>query len=178
MLSCQQCSAHIEIKHGRRPKFCSGKCRQKSYRERRAGVKRLQALSVGRWARASGKRPVMVDGSSASTTSPSTWSPLREVLSSTAGDGFGIMLGNGAGIACHVLSNALDGDGVLVDWAVKVLVGIESPLFVEVSSNRRGLHVFVKSDERPGARRIMPGGGRHEFYSKDRFVRTTGEAFK
>ena len=178
MLSCQQCSAYIEIKHGRRPKFCSGKCRQRAHRERRSQIERLKSLSVGRWVRADGKRPICVDGTPASTTSPSTWSPLHEVLSSTAGDGFGIMLGNGAGIACHVLSNALGDDGVLVDWAGKVLAGIESPLFVEVSQNRRGLHVFVKSDERPGARRIMPGGGRHEFYSKERFIRTTGEAFK
>lgn len=188
-MKCEQCGENIGIggRRGRTPRFCSSACRQKAYRSRKAGINSTSKslvevfpepmASVTNWVRADGKRPICVDGTPASTTSPTTWSPLHEVLSSTVGDGFGIMLGNGAGIACHVLSNALDGDGVLVDWAVKVLVGIESPLFVEVSQNRRGLHVFVKSDERPGARRIMPGGGRHEFYSKGRFIRTTGEDF-
>ena len=189
-MKCEQCGENIGIggRRGRTPRFCSSACRQKAYRSRKSKAITASSplgevfpepmASVTNWVRADGKRPLCVDGQHASTTSPATWSPLHEVLSSSAGDGFGIMLGNGTGIACHVLSNALDSEGVLVDWAAKVLAGIESPLFVEVSHNHRGLHVFVKSDERPGVRRIMPGGGRHEFYSKERFIRTTGEAFK
>ena len=110
MLSCQQCSAYIEIKHGRRPKFCSGKCRQRAHRERRSQIERLKSLSVGRWVRASGKRPVMVDGSAASSTNPATWASFAEVQSG-AGDGFGVVL-DGSGLGCYDFDNCFDG-GVL-----------------------------------------------------------------
>ena len=104
-LICEQCGGHFESvgARGRTPRFCSAACKQKSYRERRAGVKRLRALSVGRWVRASGKRPVMVDGSSASSTNPATWASFAEVQSG-AGDGFGVVL-DGSGLGCYDFDN-------------------------------------------------------------------------
>lgn len=84
-------------------------------------------------------------------------------VQSGAGDGFGVMLGDGLG--CWDLDKCIDGD-VLAPWARDVLVGIEAPLFVEVSMSGTGLHVFVESPEGPGRR-----CGGVEFYSRARFIR-------
>ena len=171
MLSCQQCSAHIEIKHGRRPKFCSGKCRQKSYRERRAGVKRLRALSVGRWVRAVGKRPVMVDGSAASSTNPATWASFAEVQAG-AGDGFGVVL-DGSGLGCFDFDNCFD-EGALKPAIRDFIAGIAYPIvYVERSVSGNGLHVFVEAEKQRGFRRDGV-----EFYTWGRFIRMTLDSFR
>ena len=152
MLSCQQCSAHIEIKHGRRPKFCSGKCRQRAHRERRSQIERLKSLSVGRWVRASGKRPVMVDGSAASSTNPATWASFAEVQKSNAGDGFGVVL-DGSGLGCYDFDNCFD-DGVLKPAIRDFIAGIAYPIvYVERSMSGNGLHVFVEAEKQRGFRR-------------------------
>ncbi len=79
----------------------------------------------------------------------------------------------GGGLACHDLDHALDG-GVLKPWAREVLAGIrERVLFTEVSVSGEGLHVFVEAPEGPGRRRVVGDGG-HEFYSRARFIRVTG----
>ena len=116
-----------------------------------------------------------VTGRAASSTDPSTWSTFAEVQASTAGDGFGVMLGGGH-LACHDLDHALDG-GVLKPWAREVLDGITEPvLFTEVSMSGEGLHVFVDAPEGPGWKRPVGDGG-HEFYSRGRFIRTTLRKF-
>ena len=171
MLSCQQCSAHIEIKHGRRPKFCSGKCRQRAHRERRSQIERLKSLSVGRWVRASGKRPVMVDGSSASSTDPATWASFTEVQKSNAGDGFGVVL-DGSGLGCYDFDNCFDG-GVLKPAVREFIAGIAYPIvYVERSVSGNGLHVFVEAEKQRGFRRDGV-----EFYAWGRFIRTTLREF-
>ena len=171
MLSCQQCSAHIEIKHGRRPKFCSGKCRQRAHRERRSQIERLKSLSVGRWVRASGKRPVMVDGSAASSTNPATWASFAEVQSG-AGDGFGVVL-DGSGLGCYDFDNCFDG-GVLKPAVRDFIAGIAYPIvYVERSMSGNGLHVFVEAGKQRGFRRDGV-----EFYSWGRFIRMTLDSFK
>ena len=171
MLSCQQCSAHIEIKHGRRPKFCSGKCRQRAHRERRSQIERLKSLSVGRWVRASGKRPVMVDGSAASSTNPATWASFADVQKSNAGDGFGVVL-DGSGLGCYDFDNCFDG-GVLKPAVRDFIAGIAYPIvYVERSMSGNGLHVFVEAEKQRGFRRDGV-----EFYSWGRFIRTTLSTF-
>ena len=171
MLSCQQCSAHIEIKHGRRPKFCSGKCRQRAHRERRSQIERLKSLSVGRWVRASGKRPVMVDGSAASSTNPVTWASFAEVQKSNAGDGFGVVL-DGSGLGCYDFDDCFDG-GVLKPAVRDFIAGIAYPIvYVERSVSGNGLHVFVEADKQRGFRRDGV-----EFYTWGRFIKTTLREF-
>ena len=171
MLSCQQCSAHIEIKHGRRPKFCSGKCRQRAHRERRSQIERLKSLSVGRWVRADGKRPAMVDGSAASSTNPATWASFAEVQKSNAGDGFGVVL-DGSGLGCYDFDNCFDG-GVLKPAVRDFIAGIAYPIvYVERSVSGNGLHVFVEAEKQRGFRRDGV-----EFYSWGRFIRTTLDTF-
>ena len=172
MLSCQQCSAHIEIKHGRRPKFCSGKCRQRAHRERRSQIERLKSLSVGRWVRADGKRPVMVDGSAASSTNPVTWASFAEVQKSNAGDGFGVVL-DGSGLGCFDFDNCFD-DGVLKSAVREFIAGIAYPIvYVERSMSGNGLHVFVEAEKQRGFRRDGV-----EFYTWGRFIRMTLDSFK
>ena len=165
MLSCQQCSAYIEIKHGRRPKFCSGKCRQRAHRERRSQIERLKSLSVGRWVRADGKRPVMVDGPAASSTNPATWASFAEVQSG-AGDGFGVVL-DGSGLGCYDFDNCFEG-GVLKPAVREFIAGIAYPIvYVERSVSGNGLHVFVEAEKQRGFRRDGV-----EFYTWGRFIRT------
>ena len=172
MLSCQQCSAHIEIKHGRRPKFCSGKCRQRAHRERRSQIERLKSLSVGRWVRADGKRPVMVDGSAASSTNPVTWASFAEVQKSNAGDGFGVVL-DGSGLGCYDFDNCFD-DGVLKPAVREFIAGIAYPIvYVERSVSGNGLHVFVEAEKQRGFRRDGV-----EFYTWGRFIRTPLDSYK
>ena len=169
---CEWCETELPraIKSGRSRRFCSARCRQAACRARKA-ERPSAGLSEGRWTRCEGKRPVTVTGRAASSTDPSTWSTFAEVQASSAGDGFGVMLGGGH-LGCHDLDHALE-DGVLKPWARSVLDGITEPvLFTEVSMSGEGLHVFVDAPEGPGRKRSVGDGG-HEFYSRGRFIRTT-----
>lgn len=116
-----------------------------------------------RWVRASGKRPLQIDGAAASSTNPSTWSSYREAIASPAGDGFGIMLGGGLG--CYDL------DHVTLEQLRAFVAGVAEPiLFIERSMSGDGFHVFVEAEEGPGRR--TPG---LERYTRDRFIRMTGD---
>lgn len=152
-----------------RARYCSPRCRVYANRKRNVfpAVMRDQA----RWVRASGKRPVRVNGRPASSTNPATWSTYAEVQASTVGDGYGVMLGNGIG--CYDL-DACFKDGELEDWALEVIEKIAVPvLFVEKSMSGHGLHVFTSEPEGSGSKK-----GNVEHYSRARFIRTTGDKFK
>lgn len=176
---CVECGVTFAAagRRGPTPAYCSPACRQRAYRERARAratgpVFPERMTGVDGWVRADGKRPVMVDGTSASSTRASTWASYSAVQAG-AGDGFGIMLGGGLG--CLDVDNAVE-DGRLKPWAVDVLEGNRLPVvFVEVSVSGRGLHVFVEAAERSGTRRPV-GDGVVEFYSRGRFIRTTGDA--
>lgn len=121
-----------------------------------------------RWARADGKRPIMVDGTPASSTNHTTWASFEDVRASTCGDGFGFMLGGGVG--CYDLDHCIEG-GQLADWAKAVIPTIVEPvIYTEVSQSGAGLHVFVEAEEAPG-RRIGVPGGVVERYTRERFIR-------
>jgi primase-polymerase (primpol)-like protein len=118
------------------------------------------------WVRADGKKPLRLDGRNASSTNPRSWVSYAEVLASSVGDGFGIMLGDG--FAVYDFDHCFTSSGTLKSDVAKVVRGIAEPvLFVEVSCSGDGLHVFVRSD----ARSYRRGGV--EFYSRARFVRMT-----
>lgn len=121
-----------------------------------------------RWARRVGKRPVTVSGAPASSTNPSTWDALRNVLASDVGDGVGFMLGGGIG--CLDLDHCLTLSGPSA-FAREVLASVPGT-FVEVSPSGTGLHVFGLLPEGPG--RKVPGV---EVYRRARFMTVTGEAF-
>lgn len=163
---CQSCGAALPVRVGRgQPRrFCSAACKQRAYRARRPAFP-AEMTSRRAWVRADGKRPIMPDGSPASSTNPATWSTFRAVQSG-AGDGFGIMLGGGLG--CWDFDHCDDAEArALIRGHVWQPV-----VYVERSQSGRGVHVFVAADEGPGRRR--PGV---EFYSRSRFIRTTGKFF-
>lgn len=169
-MTCQ-CGAKLVVpaRQGRRPSFCSNACRQKAYRARRKLPASLTARN--RWVRRDGKRPVTIKGGPASSTNPTTWSTFAEVITSTAGDGFGVMMGDG--LACFDLDHCLSGD-TLADWAQVAFDAITEPiLFVERSMSGDGLHVFVESHALHGFRR-----GGVEFYPVGRFIAITGDTFR
>lgn len=169
MLVCEMCGERFELPaRGRSGRFCSGACRQRAYRARRRSSVPAVMRSERRWVRAVGKRPVMPDGRSASSTDSSTWGSWSSVQRG-AGDGFGFMLGGG--FACHDLDHCFAG-GVLSPWAAEVVRGIPvgDVLFAERSVSGDGLHVFVRAAEGRGCR-----SGGHEFYSRWRFIRVTGD---
>lgn len=122
-----------------------------------------------RWVRAVGKRPVMPDGSPASSTNPATWSSFKSVQSG-AGDGFGFILGNGLG--CYDLDHVIK-DGVAEPWVRGFIETIpERVLFMETSMSGTGIHIFIEAEEARGSRR-----GQIEKYSKSRFIRMTFKEF-
>lgn len=171
-MKCQICKSAIPIKSGRVPKYCSGKCRQKAYRKRASRVAKAPFANDKRvWVRAVGKRPVMVDGSAASSTNPATWDSFAEVQSG-AGDGFGVVL-DGSGLGCYDFDNCFDG-GVLKPAVRDFIDSIAySIVYVERSVSGNGLHVFVEAEKQPGFRRDGV-----EFYSWGRFIKTTLDSFK
>lgn len=82
-------------------------------------------------------------------------------MRSKAGDGYGIMLGDG--LACW------DFDHVdLTSPPAKALELLPDAIYAEVSTSGHGLHVFVESSEASFRRAGV------EFYSHSRFIRMTG----
>jgi len=158
---CAKCGGAVRIGgRGRPQQYCSSACRQAAYRDRRVP----RAMSGRRWVRAVGKRPVMPDGSPASSTDSRTWSPLAAVRLG-AGDGFGVMLG--AGLGCYDL------DGVTAA-EVRRFAGTvqERIVYAERSVSGRGAHLFIEAPESPGWRRYVDGVS-VERYTRARFIRTT-----
>lgn len=171
MICCVVCGLEFraEGRRGPSPRFCSSACRQRDYRGRKVRRERFMDLAEGRWVRARGKRPLMVDGVPASSTDPCTWSSHAEVVASRAGDGLGVMLGGGLG--CYDFDGCFDVSGRLSSSVREFVRSIPEPvLMVERSWSGRGLHVFVEASEGPGSRR-----GGVERYSRARFIRTTFE---
>lgn len=115
---------------------------------------------LARWTCRDGKRPTQVDGRSASSTNPETWTSYASVKDRP----HGIMLGDG--LACWDLDHCLNGDK-LEPWAQAILDGCD-PIWVERSQSGTGLHIFVEGEEGPGTRR-----GQVEYYSVGRFIAMT-----
>ena len=166
MRKCERCAGKLDVLARSDARFCSTRCRVAAHR---AGVLPAELTSRRAWVRADGKRPVTASGSPASSTDPSSWSSFAEVRASSSGDGFGVMLGGGLG--CWDLDHCLEGDS-LAPWAREVLDSIGSPVWVERSVSGTGLHVFVLAVEARGFRR-----GGVEFYSRQRFIRVTGDRY-
>lgn len=168
---CKECGLAIASTGSRGPvkRYCSQRCQKRAYRRRKQEHQFPTVMtSARRWVRADGKRPITIHGKPASSTDPTTWSTLNEVKRSTAGDGYGFMLGEGIG--CYDLDNALSA-GQLKPWARAVLAGITEPvIYGERSVSGCGLHIYVEAVEVRGTRRSC-GDGSVEKYSFGRFIR-------
>ena len=129
----------------------------------------VELVGLDRWVRHVRKRPVMPDGSPASSTNPLTWSSFDAVSSSLVGDGVGFVL-NGDGIACVDLDDCFH-NGRLVSWARDVMRSCPAT-YVEVSPSGRGLHVFGFAHVGKGRR-----GDGVEVYDRGRYMTVTGRRF-
>ncbi|MGO1319919.1 MAG: hypothetical protein ACTII7_07730 [Galactobacter sp.] len=175
MRTCGNCGCALGLARAD-ARYCSTRCRVAGNRARRKAEAVVPAqmpesmTGRRRWCRADGKRPITTSGSPASSTKPYTWVSHAEVVASSAGDGMGIMLGDGIG--CLDLDHCLI-DGRLTPAAAEVLDALAAPiLFMEVSMSGTGVHVFTAEPEAPGIEREWGG-----HYSRARFIRTTGKAF-
>lgn len=135
---------------------------------------RLTALP--QWTRAAGKRPITVNGKSASSTDPRTWSSYAAVTApGAAGDGFGVMCGRG--VACIDIDRGLRADGSLTNTARRILDACPGA-WVERSVSGRGLHVFGAALERAGRKLTAPDGVGVEIYTRSRFIRVTADTYR
>lgn len=167
---CPLCDKDLpEYKGGRPAKYCSNACKQRAYRSRSGMDIPVEMRKARRWVRAAGKRPVAMAGGPASSTDPATWGPFEG-----RGREFGFMLGGGFG--CIDLDHCVR-DGKVAGWARRVLDACPGG-FVELSVSGTGLHLFGWLPEQPGRRLVVPGGGGVEVYSRARFIRMTGRAFR
>lgn len=170
--TCPICGAYMgpDRGHGGSPRrYCSGRCRTAACRRRKAIPKTLTDLP--RWTRCDGKRPIQPDGRPASSTDPTTWSRFEDVQDG-AGDGYGIMLGDG--LACYDLDHILDGRTIRPRHPGRLIVDKlerEGSIYAEISVSGEGLHYLIHSDA-PSWRH-----GNVEFYSHGRFIRITGRTW-
>ena len=145
-------------------KTCSPRCRKRLSR----GLVFPDAMRARvSWVRADGKRPVTITGDPASSTDASTWTTFNDVKISAVGDGFGFMLGGGIG--CYDFDNVTDAEARDLAQLIP-----ERIIYAERSQSGRGVHVFVEADEGPGSKKWQ---GRHERYTRSRFILTTGNVF-
>ena len=73
----------------------------------------------------------------------------------------------GGGLGCYDLDHVSD------DEARELIERISEPIvYVERSLSGEGVHVFVMAVESPGTKKWQ---GRHERYTRARFIRITGQ---
>jgi primase-polymerase (primpol)-like protein len=151
-------------------KFCSTRCRVYAARAaKKRDVLPPEMASERRFVRFNARKvPLTVEGRSASSTNPDTWTDLGTARASTAGEGIGYVLGNGVG--CIDLDHAIVG-GVVADWAQDVLAA-NPDTYVEVSRSGEGFHIFGLLSETPG--RKVRDGRNIEVYSVGRYIALTG----
>jgi len=163
---------------GRTPKYCSTRCRVAAHRARQLPA---EMQSAHRWVRfrnvqvsatRSTRKPIMVNGRSASSTNPRTWVSLESARKSKVGDGLGFVLGDGIGGIdldhCIV-------DGVLEPWAQEILDRCP-PTYIEVSPSGKGLHIYGRITA--GRGRGQHGRDGIEFYSTGRYFTVTENRWK
>lgn len=150
--------------------YCTTRCRVAGNRKKRSKAASFpsELVEKRRFVRAAGKVPLQTTGRSASSTNPSTWASFDEVMASTEGDGFGVMLGDGLG--CYDFDNVSDEEA-------RGLVALipERIIYTERSLSGKGVHVFVEAPEGPGTKKWQ---GQHERYTSSRFIRMTGNRFE
>lgn len=159
---------------GRRPSFCSGKCRVKAHRVRKRtqSVFPAELVNRDRWIRHADKRPATVEGRWCSVTDDHSWATFDDAASSEFGDGLGFVL-NGDGIVCIDLDDCVV-DGVPNQAARDFLARLPKT-FVEFSPSGRGLHVWGFASLSAG-RRFERDGLKIEVYPDGRYLTVTGRA--
>jgi primase-polymerase (primpol)-like protein len=171
MRGCEVCDAPVGTPaRGRRPRFCSTRCRVASHRAARRVLVPVELRSRDRWVLHEGKRPMAVGGWWCSVTDAQSWSTFEQVRDAGKGDGFGFVL-NGDGVVCVDLDDCVV-DGRL-DAEAQALIDSLPCTFVELSPSGRGVHVWGFGDVSHG-RKVRGGGLKVEVYGDARFMTVTG----
>ena len=169
MNKCQVCLAPVIAgARGRKPKFCSSRCRVKAHRNHHIP---LELRELPRWIRHRNKVPITSQGNVASSTNPGTWSDYQTAVDSTAGDGLGFVL-NGDGLICIDLDHCFDGE---LNSEAKELVESLPETYTEVSPSGTGIHIWGYADMDKG-RRFTRNGLSVEVYPNGRYLTVTGRA--
>jgi primase-polymerase (primpol)-like protein len=177
MGGCIVCGGSVATPaRGRRPKFCSGRCRVKAHRDQKRVVDGVPAelRERARWIRHQAKRPMAVGGWWCSVTNPSHWSTYEDAADSSHGDGLGFVL-NGDGIVCIDLDDCVT-DGV-PNVEARALIKSLPKTYVEFSPSGRGLHVWGFASLVAG-RRFERDGLKVEVYPDGRYLTVTGRAYR
>ena len=104
------------------------------------------------WDASSGRKiPKSPSGGNARSNDPSTWGTYEEAVATAQRRGYsgiGVMLSDG--IVGIDLDGVVSADGIIADWAQKVIDDIGS--YAETSPSRTGVHILAYADpEKVGA---------------------------
>lgn len=158
---CQWCGRMFTA-GTRKARFCSTTCRVASHRD----VLPVELTSRARWVRHIDKRPVTVDGRSASISVPSTWTDYATAATSGVG-GLGFVLGDG--VACWDFDDCITDDYTVPSELLGFIRALE-PFRLEVSVSGRGLHAWVCEPESDKNFRREIDGFKVEHYTRARFI--------
>ncbi len=172
MFKCEVCGSDVEAgARGRKPRFCSGRCRVANHR---AATIPAELIALPRWIRHKAKRPMTVTGFWASSTDPKSWSTYADAKASQHGDGIGFVL-NGDGIVCIDLDHCLT-DGRLTPVAQMILDATPGA-YAEISPSGHGLHIWGRANLDKGYRFEL-NGQFIEIYPNGRYLTVTGRVFR
>lgn len=169
---CETCGGStIAGARGRKPRFCSTRCRVSAHRR----AQKMQPIPRelrcrDRWIRHLNKRPLSVDGHWIGVTDDSKWRTFEEALSSECGDGVGFVL-NGDGVVCIDIDDCVSNGRVSRD--ALALLALLPKTYVEFSPSGRGLHVWGLADLDAG--RVLSWRDlKLEVYPNGRYLTMTG----
>lgn len=173
---CEICSSPcFPGARGRKPRFCSGRCRVAAHRRKTIPAELMQ---LPRWIRHQAKRPMTVNGYWASSTDAATWSDYQTAKTSKHGDGLGFVL-NGDGIICidldHCITN-VNGKNFLSTGA-QFIVDSMADAYVEISPSGTGLHIWGRADLDKGHRFTFMNQA-VEIYPNGRYLTMTGNVYR
>lgn len=169
---CEICSSPAPAgARGRKPRFCSGRCRLTAHRRKQFPT---ELIELPRWIRHKAKRPMTVGGFWASSTDANTWSTYESAKNSTHGDGLGFVL-NGDGIICIDLDHCVENRKP--NAQAKALIDSLPKTFIEISPSGTGLHIWGRAKIDKGFR-FNVDGLNVEIYPNGRFLTMTGNIFQ
>ena len=174
-MTCEVCGVATQAgARGRKPRFCSGRCRVAAHRRtNREQVIPADLRQRDRWIRHEKKRPMSVGGYWISVTDEEGWSDFDLAIDSQFGDGVGFVL-NGDGVVCIDLDDVVE-DGVVSDGA-RALIESLPETYVEFSPSGRGLHIWGYGAVERG-RRFEQDGMKIEVYGDGRYLTVTGQKY-
>jgi len=168
---CEICSSPcFPGARGRKPRFCSGRCRVAAHRSKTYPAELTQ---LPRWIRHKAKRPMHPNGYWISVTDSQALSSYQTAKAAKSGDGLGFVL-NGDGIICIDLDHCFDRQP---SAEAQELIDSLPDTYIEVSPSGTGIHIWAKAQMTAG-RKFTRNGLSIEIYPNGRFITMTGNALK